>query len=264
MFNPAQRLMPGTQLKDGWVVSEFIQPKEGDTGGNFSERYIVKKDGQEAFLKAMDYHRAFQPDVDTMKALNVLSSEYLFERELLEMCKDKKLSHVAHIIDFGSVYIGNESSHDTMVEYLIFELAEGDVRQSIEIGNEHQISAMIHALHNISLGLWQLHKQSAAHQDIKPSNALVFDDGKTKISDLGRASRKDVPTHLDKYDFAGSLAYAPPELCYRYMHPDWTARRLGTDLYMLGSMIAYFFSGVSMTALLQKEIPPEFIFGKAN
>jgi len=46
MLNPAQRLTPGTELNDGWVVTEAIQPQEGDTGGCFSERYRVTKDGK--------------------------------------------------------------------------------------------------------------------------------------------------------------------------------------------------------------------------
>jgi len=54
MLNPAQRLLPGTELDNGWVVVEAIQPQDGDTGGCFSERYKVTNGEKSAFLKAMD------------------------------------------------------------------------------------------------------------------------------------------------------------------------------------------------------------------
>jgi hypothetical protein len=36
--------------------------------------------------------------------------------------------------------------------------------------------------------------------------------------------------------------------------PDWKARRLGCDLYLLGSMIVYLFTGHGMTPLLVRHL----------
>lgn len=47
--------LTGTTLKNGWLVKKIIEPKPGATGGNFSVCYIVTRDGQEAFLKALNF-----------------------------------------------------------------------------------------------------------------------------------------------------------------------------------------------------------------
>ena len=45
---------------------------------------------------------------------------------------------------------------------------------------------MMGTLHHVSLGLSQLHRAEIAHQDLNPSNVLVFESGKSsKICDLG-------------------------------------------------------------------------------
>lgn len=43
-------------------------------------------------------------------------------------------------------------------------------------------------MHQITAALRQLHGSGIAHQDIKPSNILFFQDDHTKLADLGRAS----------------------------------------------------------------------------
>ncbi|KAG5486943.1 hypothetical protein CUR178_08370 [Leishmania enriettii] len=50
-----------------------------------------------------------------------------------------------------------------------------------------------------------LHQQRLAHNDIKPSNVLLFEDGTVKLADLGSVS--------DTYNDQGSPLCASPELC---------------------------------------------------
>jgi serine/threonine protein kinase len=137
------------------------------------------------------------------------------------------------------------------VQYIIFELAEGDVRVQMDAAQGFDAAWALRTLHQIATGLRQLHGIGAAHQDLKPSNVLLF-NGRTssKVADLGRAAvRGQRPPHEDDV-VAGDPAYAPPEVLYGEPPADWAARRMGCDAYHLGSMIVFFFTTGSMTPLL--------------
>ena len=64
-------------LEDGWVVAQQLPRDEGHTGGSFSRGYIAERNGQRAFLKALDYSEAFQPGIKTAEALQSMTAAYL-------------------------------------------------------------------------------------------------------------------------------------------------------------------------------------------
>ena len=108
--------------------------------------------------------------------------------------------------------------------------------------------------------LQQLHSVQIAHQDLKPSNVLVFDDQHSKLADLGCASENETICPRDTLDCAGDYTYAPPELLYRQVSSDWRTRRLGCDMYLFGSMVVFFCTGVSMTHLLLARLAREHFY----
>src|SRR5699024_10639814 len=89
-------------------------------------------------------------------------------------------------------------------------------------------------LYGASLGVFQLHQAEIAHQDLKPSNILVFSNDLSKISDLGRASDKNNPFRWDDVLFAGDPNYAPIEIYFGMPATEFD-HRYAFDLYMLGS-----------------------------
>ena len=56
MANVAANLN-GKTLTSGWNVRERLKRNNDDTGGYFSECYIVEKDGISAFLKVLDFEK---------------------------------------------------------------------------------------------------------------------------------------------------------------------------------------------------------------
>jgi serine/threonine protein kinase len=112
------------------------------------------------------------------------------------------------------------------------------------------------SLHSIAVGLKQLHEIDVSHQDLKPSNVLLFGD-ESKIADIGRSQCKTIESPYDELPFTGDTNYAPPEILYDNYDPDWKTRTYATDCYLLGSMIVFYFAGISMTALLRKNLPDE-------
>ena len=105
-------------------------------------------------------------------------------------------------------------------------------------------------MHQASSAVRQLHNVQIAHQDLKPSNVLVFARDSSKLADLGRAFDRHSTSPFDDWECAGDLTYAPPELLYGHIDQDWRIRRLACDMYLLGSLVFYLYGGASITHLL--------------
>ncbi len=251
--NPAFQLL-GKVLPGGWKVIERIKPSVYSTGGNFSVGYIVEstKSGEKAFLKALDYSRALKSP-DPPRALEAMTSAYNFERNILERCKEKNLDKIVKAVADGKYDVEGTSGF-SLVNYLIFELADGDSRKYLDLAGTFDKAWSLRSLHHIGTGLRQLHGQSIAHQDLKPSNVLVFKGNSSKIGDVGRAAFKGhIPPH-ENYVIPGDPTYAPPELLFGHIDPDWNRRRRGCDLYLLGSMVLFFFMNIGMTTAIVEEM----------
>ncbi len=259
IVNPAAQLS-GKTLQGGWQVLEPLNRTQEQTGGHFSHGYRVRRDdGTEAFLKALDYSEALKTS-DPARVLQALTSAFNFERDLLYRCHERKLRRIVRPLDAGSVTIDGYGPAG-VVQYLILEMANGDLRTRLASAN-FDLAFRLRALHHIAVGMRQLHSIGIAHQDLKPSNVLQFPDIGSKLTDLGRAGANGVVAPHDEFSIAGDRTYAPPELLYGFVVPDWEVRRLGCDVYLLGSMIVFLFSGYSMTGLLFENLDEQFRFDR--
>lgn len=244
-------LLEGIPLKNEWRAVKKLEKPESGSGGAFSCGYLAERsDGQRGYLKALDFFSRLPEKEDPARILAPLLDAYNFERDLLSKCNRHRLSKVVTALDDGSITVPNVPPPST-VQYIIFELAEGDIRKQMEQVDQLDAAWILRSLHHIALGLQQLHSLNVAHQDIKPSNVLLFEELKTsKLADLGRAAAKGVePPHYD-FPIAGDWSYAPLELLYGAIPVSWEGKRVGCDLYLLGSMVASLFTGVAMTPLI--------------
>ncbi|MBU2118743.1 MAG: serine/threonine-protein kinase [Alphaproteobacteria bacterium] len=240
----------GLDLVDGWRVTRHLARNPNGSGGTFSQSYEAQNGGRIAFVKAFDFDRAFEPDADTLVELNKLTGDYMHERAVLDHCQKKRLSNVVVAIGHGSVQVPGLSAQEGLVYYILFEKADGDVRCQMDVTKRFDTVWCLAAMKDVSLGLWQVHKEFIAHQDTKPSNILTFAGQNFKVADFGRSSWRGVSVRHDDYKVAGDRSYAPPELLYGMVHQDFAPRRIGCDLYMMGNLVAFLFSGVNVTAHL--------------
>lgn len=250
--------LAGLELDNGWRVVRQLARHPNSTGGTFSHSYEVRNDERVGFLKAFDFARAFEAGVDTVEAMQILTQSYNHERDILTHCREKRLSNVVLAIDHGSVQVPNYSKMEGRVFYMIFEMAKADVRIQMDITKRFDAYWSIRALKDVCLGLHQIHREMIAHQDAKPSNVLIYGTGTFKIADFGRSSRRGQVAPHDHMNVAGDRSYAPPELLYGFMHTDFIPRRIGCDLYMLGNLAAFLFSGVNVTSLLFTHLDPQY------
>ena len=256
-LNPAESLLAKPRLSCGWTVIEKVPKTTAATGGNFSVGYIVvHKSGKEGFLKALDFSKAMNQPNSTMVLQN-MTTAFNYEKKLLEECKASNLDRVAVSLDDGQIPAGE--LHTTLpVPYLIFELADGDIRNKLDITGYFDLAFSLRALHHCATGINQLHSRKIAHQDLKPSNVLFFNESGCRVADLGTSAQEHTVAPFDDSMIAGDPAYAPPELLYREISSDWRVRRLACDLYHLGSLAAFFFTRVGMTAMWLQRLDPSF------
>jgi serine/threonine protein kinase len=244
----------GRALNDGWTVVERLTRKPAGTGGCFSVTYIATRGDDRAFVKVLDYSSAFDTG-DPAAELHSLTEAFIFERQLLEACKSGKLARIVQPLGHGVV---RDSAYGLPAQYILFELADGDMRDVLERMAGLDLVWALAALHNVAAALDQLHKLYIAHQDVKPSNVLSFAGFGMKLGDLGRASRHGERAPFDDSPIAGQWSYAPPELLYGTVSSDWGERRLATDLYLFGSLIVFVLTRHSMTSLLLSAMPEQF------
>ena len=250
--------LKGLTLANGWVVVEHLSQNPNGSGGTFSESYKVARGEEVGFLKAFDFADAFKPGKNTTELIQILTSAYNFEKAILTHCRQRRLSNIVLAIDHGHVQVPGLGQIEGRVFYLIFEMAEGDVRCQLDATNKFDPLWCMRALKDVSLGLWQIHQEMIAHQDVKLSNVLGFPDSGFKVSDFGRSSRRGYSVWYDANTIAGDQTYAPPELMYGHLHSDFTPRRIGCDLYMLGNLAAFLFSGVNITSALLSKLDKQY------
>lgn len=253
---PPAACLRGLKAGDAWNIIEHIDRDPNASGGFFSESYIVESgDGRRAFLKALDFSRALQAD-DSVQALKILADAYVFERDVLAKCRDRRMTRVVRIIEHGTITVGDGPLK--RVPFIIMELADGDVRSVMDASQVFDLAWLLRTLHHAATGLLQLHQAKIAHQDLKPSNVLTFEKGAgAKVADVGRAASQDASSPHDNFQVAGDPGYAPPEQLYGYLDPNWNRRRIGCDIYLFGSLVVFFFTKVSMTCYLTSYLAEE-------
>ena len=254
--SPADSLI-GKRLQNGWTVESVVERPDNATGGHFSVSYIVRSEtGSRAFLKAMDYRKALESE-DPARFLFHMTAAFQFERVLLEKCLSHRMSRIVRVLDDGTIP-AHPGDPSTVVQYLIFELAEGDIRSFAEFGDAFDNAWALRTMHQATAALRQLHAARVAHQDLKPSNVLVFEQDLHKLADVGRAYDHNRSSPHDGMPCAGDASYAPPELLYGYVHRDWRVRRLACDLYLLGSLLVFLYTGTSITHMIFSRLDPRY------
>lgn len=249
----------GRTLENGWMVGGRMTRDPGASGGHFSVCYEVRnQDGRVAFLKALNFQAAVVGPGSLVDKLNQFTSAYIFERDLLADCRNRKMSRVVRLLESGQVSVPEAGTLLGEVPYLILEPAEGDIRAFQSHLTSFDAAWAFRVMKHVLEGLEQLHGALTTHQDLKPSNVLTLESGREmKLGDLGRAERRGAVGPWSNFAIPGALTYAPPEQQYGGFGGTWEERRAG-DLYLAGSLGAQLFLGHCMSALLQSELPTAF------
>lgn len=235
--------LQGKVTPQGWIIGDQVSFAADHTGGFFSDCYYVEKDGSRAFLKALNIAKF---DITEISAL---LQAFNYESNLATICRDNRLYRISQVIESGHVEGNPAIPVFGKIPFLIFELADGDIRESVDISKNVTDAWRFQILHNTTLALMQLHKVHIAHQDLKPSNVLRFNDS-LKLGDLGRSSLRGADAPHDGLQIAGAQNYAPFEQMYGFLRPDWIERRLSVDVFHLGCLVVFNFTNICFPGLV--------------
>jgi serine/threonine protein kinase len=198
--------LEGKKIKRWTVIKRRIKTPD-DNSGYFSTCYEVEDDeGKKAFLKAYNYIYAFKGSAGSADTLKFMTENFTYERDLLNLCSGQRMRRVVVAIDSGEYA---EPGEVVPVPYLIFEIADGNLKSYLPNAD---LSWKLQSFHDALLGVGQLHHAKIAHQDIKPSNILIFGNTISKISDLGSATQFGKKSNWETMDHVGdppTTAFAP-------------------------------------------------------
>lgn len=168
MATPAESLL-GKKLDGDWEVVERVARRSNTTGGCFSVGYIVQaSDGTRGFLKALDFTRIIGQR-DPIAAMKEMADAFVFERDVLERCKNRRMDRVVLAISDGTLNVEGFGPYG-VVQYLIFELADRDVRAQMDFAQMFDLAWILRSLHNVAVGLCpasQRRGRSSRHKTLK-------------------------------------------------------------------------------------------------
>jgi serine/threonine protein kinase len=241
----AEKLL-GFLLLDRWTVVDRIARDPGPDGESRTSCYrAVDPKGMQAFVKAFDFRH--EDRTRSTEQLSDMLLEYNHEKRIHHYCADRRLTRVTRIYGAGDISVDGETVHFIVCEYAPRSLREAHPPGSGQIPAAERLIG----LRKVAAGIAQLHAVGVAHQDIKPSNAVAYDDSEVKVTDLGSSSCSHFPAPPhDARSFSGQPGYAPYELLYSHLSPTWDQRRIGCDIFLLGNLAFTSFVGRSLSYVL--------------
>ena len=143
--------------------------------------------------------------------------------------------------------------------FIAMEFVPGSsLRQLLRAGNPLPIAMTIHVCHAVAAALAAAHASGVQHNDVKPGNVLLREDGRAKITDFG------ISHAVSSLDAEAEFLYGTPG----YLAPETIqgdGRDERADLFALGVM-AYEcvvgsapFSGSSVTTVLRSTLQTNVI-----
>lgn len=245
--NKPARYLTGKTLDGGWLVRENVTKIIDGAGHGFAQSYIVDRAGEKAILKALDFSIALL-DNDPTNALIRLSKSYDFEKELLELCQTQRLTRIINIKAKGNIPATEGSI--IPVPYFVLEYTEKDVKSQIDLDSRLNTAWLLRILHNVTVGLFQLHKQGVAHKNVKPEHIADFGKRLQKITELGNSDRKGTENPMTDVAVGDDPSYITPEYLYGQVENDWIYKSQAADVYQLGNLIFFLFTQGSFNSFL--------------
>lgn len=258
------KTLPGQKKLGQWHIGAKLRRDSVHltTGGTFSVGYEARHDdGTLGFVKATDIGFLSSKTGQAFPQIAEVIKEQEFERAILDVCRGNNMDRIVAALDYGE-FVSVDSNVRDIVFFIVFERARGDVRAQCLVGGRQPFSWIFQALHNLCVAVQQLHAALIAHNDVKPSNLLVFEEFLQKLADVGRATSDSRIGPWDTLVYAGDWNYAAPEFWYKENFPRIAGRihfdvRRMSDLYLIGSMAYFFVTGVPLTPVMRKYLRPE-------
>ncbi len=198
--------------------------------GRYEIREIIGVGGMAVVYKAYDNID------DRIVAIKILKDEYLSNEEFKRRFKNESKA-IAVLSHPNIVRVYNVSFGDRL-QYIVMEYVDGiTLKEYIEQQGVINWKEAVHFTGQILAALQHAHDKGIVHQDVKPQNILLLQDGTIKVTDFGiaRFSRMDNNTTSEKA--IGSVHYISPEQARGEMTDD------KADIYSVGVVMYEMLTG---------------------
>lgn len=198
--------------------------------GRYEIREIIGVGGMAVVYKAYDNID------DRIVAIKILKDEYLTNEEFKRRFKNESKA-IAVLSHPNIVRVYNVSFGDRL-QYIVMEYVDGiTLKEYIEQQGVINWKEAVHFMGQILAALQHAHDKGIVHQDIKPQNILLLQDGTIKVTDFGiaRFSRADSDTTSE--NAIGSVHYISPEQARGEMTDD------KADIYSVGVVMYEMLTG---------------------
>ncbi len=158
-------------------------------------------------------YKVFDATADRHYVMKTPSLHYLddaayIERFVLESWIGRRIDHPA------VVSIVEPPQRPTSLYYLAEYVSGQTLGQWMAGRDKAAVSAAVAMLAKVARGLQAMHRRDTLHQDIKPDNVLVADDGSVRIIDFGSchvAGLAEIAAPLQRDHILGTAQYSAPE-----------------------------------------------------
>ena len=176
-------------------------------------------------------------------AMKVINKKLVKLKRAENLCRNER--KVLEFVDSPFVVCLRYSFATDDDLYLILDLMMGgDLRYHLDKRSRFTETEARYFTARTILGIEALHSQGIIYRDLKPENILMSDDGTTKISDLGLATKIN---ESGLTEVCGTRGYWAPEMIRHKVDQNAGRRRYTktVDWFSLGCCIYEFFHGVS-------------------
>lgn len=220
--------------------------------GRYEIREIIGVGGMAVVYKAYDNID------DRIVAIKILKDEYLTNEEFKRRFKNESKA-IAVLSHPNIVRVYNVSFGDRL-QYIVMEYVDGiTLKEYIEQQGVINWKEAVHFMGQILVALQHAHDKGIVHQDIKPQNIMLLQDGTIKVTDFGiaRFSRTDSDTTSE--NAIGSVHYISPEQARGEMTDDKAdIYSVGVVMYeMLTGKLPFQSDSAVSVALMQLQQDPE-------
>ncbi len=198
--------------------------------GRYEIREIIGVGGMAVVYKAYDNID------DRIVAIKILKDEYLTNEEFKRRFKNESKA-IAVLSHPNIVRVYNVSFGDRL-QYIVMEYVDGiTLKEYIEQQGVINWKEAVHFMGQILAALQHAHDKGIVHQDIKPQNIMLLQDGTIKVTDFGIARFSRVDSNTTSENAIGSVHYISPEQARGEMTDD------KADIYSVGVVMYEMLTG---------------------
>ena len=198
--------------------------------GRYEIREIIGVGGMAVVYKAYDNID------DRIVAVKILKEEFLANEEFRRRFKNE--SKAIAVLSHPNIVKVFDVSFGDRLQYIVMEYVDGiTLKEYIEQQGVINWKEAVHFTGQILAALQHAHDKGIVHQDIKPQNIMLLQDGTIKVTDFGIARFSRMDSNTTSENAIGSVHYISPEQARGEMTDD------KADIYSVGVVMYEMLTG---------------------